>query len=538
MKNFIASRFWNDQKSTIVDWASIIMLGFFLFMFGNGNYTLFDNSEPHYSRVTQELVQHHDKLTMTFNGADWYVHPPLYFWMLHGLTSVFGWSEFVLRFWEGLFGILGVLVTYQLGKIFFNRRTGLVAAIILASSLYYVVISRLAIFDTILNTFLLLTCYYFLVAIKDPQRRLSAMVLSGLWSGLAVLCKGPIGIVQPAAVFFLYILASRQFSILKDYRLWLGLVVAFCIGAPWFANQLMAHGKAFFDIALKDYTWYRFFDAVEGQGGSKTYYFFVLLGFFPWIMYLPSVIKSAFTKKIWALKHPTDWVTLFSWIFILFSFVFFSMAQTKLPNYIMTIFPFLSLLIAHDILHTHDKPFLGLSSLLFPLTSSFAFFLCLVTTIPAPFTVHQPLLVTFFGILTAGGWLYAMTFLRHRLTAIGIGATTMAIAVFYIVFTILPTYEGYKEPALLVNTIKTTITQPYALVSVKAFSPYMKYYLNRNIPDELTLQAGITTLKSIAKPGEKQLLVLDQSGFLALSATKIHFQIVSKTDHRFLVELL
>jgi len=532
MKRLLGSRFWQDRKMLLWDLSVLIVLGFFLFMFGNGNYTLFDNSEPHYSRVSQELAQNSDKLSLTFNGEPWYVHPPLYFWMTHALTALFGWSEFVLRFWEGFFGILGLIATYFLGKLFYNRKTGLLAALLLGSSLYYIVLSRLAIFDTVLNTFMLLTLLGFFYGLMHPTKRAWSFVLGGVCMGLAIMTKGPIGLVQPGAALFIYILWTRQRSILSTIWLWIGIGIALLISAPWYIYELIMHGQPFFEIALKDYTWYRFFDVVEGQTGTWYFYFPVLLGFFPWMMYLPSILFRAVQNKIWQIKGSHDaYFVLFCWIFIVFTFVFFSLAQTKLPSYILGIFPFLSLLIAHDILHTHEKPLLGSLSLLFPISASILLFTSMQIPLPAPYTTEQPLVIGYFLILTLGGWGYCLLFLRHRLAAVGLAVATLCISTFYLTHTIMPSFENYKEPHAIVQAL-STINPPYQLVSVNSFSPYMKYYLNRNIYDATSIKEGLAILSNNPLPAY---LIINYTELSDLKLLPLDYDVVSKTEHKLLV---
>ena len=535
MKRLLSSRLWQQETLKFWDYAVLILLGFFLFMFGNEQFTLFDNSEPHYARVAQELVQTSDKLTLSFNGAPWYVHPPLYFWMTWASTSLLGWADWVLRIWEGLFGILGLLVVYQMGTTFFNRRTGLVAAVILGSSLYYMVLSRLAIFDTILNTFMLFSIYAFLVGVYRHEARGRWFAFAGIGMGLAILTKGPIGLIQPGVPALIFLAITGQLKVLKDWRFWGAIGMGLAIGAPWYAYECITEGWPFFEVALKDYTWYRFFGAVEGQRGAWYFYFPVLLGFFPWIMYLPSTVLQALRQKIWRPYTTHDAVMLFSWIFILFSFLFFSLAQTKLPNYIIGIFPFLSLMIAHTLLHVHEKPLLGWTSIIFPVSMSAAFVASTLIILPAPYHGAQPIVVGLFAILSLGGWFYAAAFLRHRLSAIGVGVTTMVVVAFYLTHVVLPAYEPFKEPITLIHAIQDT-GRPYVLVAVNAFSPSMKFYLNRSIPDVASVAEGLKLVRE-AQPGEARLLVLNRSELQALEHQTTHVRIISQTWTKIVVEV-
>ena len=99
----------------------VLLLVSLLFFLGNGQFDLFDNSETHHTRVTQEMAQTGDLLNLSYNGKPWYVHPPLYFWLTTASTHVFGWSETVLRFQSALFSSFNVFLTYLIGHLFLDQ---------------------------------------------------------------------------------------------------------------------------------------------------------------------------------------------------------------------------------------------------------------------------------------------------------------------------------------------------------------------------------------------------------------------------------
>ena len=532
----LASRFWQEEHAWWIDILGLIFLGICLFMVGNGNYTLFDNSEPHYSRVAQEMVASGDYLTPHFNGHVWHVHPPLYFWLLSAHCSVWGWSDFQLRVIEGVCAIAGLLVVYQIGKEFFNRRTGLLAAVVLAASLYYVVLARLAIFDMVLNTCLLVSIYGVLKALHHSDRSTRYWLLAGVSGGLAVLTKGPIGWVQPALAFLPFIAWQKRWAIFKDSRFWIGVAVSLAIAVPWYAHQLMHYGKEFFDVALKDYTWYRFFDVVEGQKGPWFYYFPVLLGFFPWIFYAAGAVIQAIEHKVWRSAHVYDEVIGFSWLFVGLSFIFFSFAQTKLPNYILSIFPFLSLIIAHYLLHEHHRKGLyRFLTILGPFLISVAWMVSFRFPIPEPYTSHAVLVPQFLAILAAASWGYAVVALRRQIfLAVGIFVTGMLIGVFFLTHTLFPAIEAYKDVRPISQVLRS-FRQPYTLIHYHFFSPSILFYANHTAVDT----TRIDEVNAIArKAGSQQVfLISDEEHLSQLKESGIKWRPVVRTYRLRLVEL-
>lgn len=317
-----------------------------LFFIGNGQFELFDNSETHYTRVAQEMDSSKDYLNLYFNGKNWFVHPPLYFWQTNIMTSFLGWSNTVLRLQSAIFSSLSVFTLYFLGRLFFMRHTAIIASIIFGTSFYIIALGKLAIFDAQLYFCMLISLYFILRFIHDDRHRSKWMIYAGLFTGIGILTKGPISIVQQLLFLGPYILLIKRVDILKNKNLWIGALIAILIAAPWYTHQLMVHGKPFFDAALRDYTWLRFFGVVEGQTGPWYYYFLVLFAFFPWIAWLPGLIITHLNLKPWLNKDLKSNGILFCWCAILITFIFFTIAKTKLPNYIYLMFPFLSLLIA------------------------------------------------------------------------------------------------------------------------------------------------------------------------------------------------
>lgn len=75
-----------------------------LFLIQLGSTALWDNSEPTYAEISREILVTGDWLTLHFDGQNWYVHPPLYFWLTALGIKLFGLTEFVVRFWSAFFG--------------------------------------------------------------------------------------------------------------------------------------------------------------------------------------------------------------------------------------------------------------------------------------------------------------------------------------------------------------------------------------------------------------------------------------------------
>ena len=460
----------------------LTLLGYLLFMWGNGNYSLFDNSEPHYARISQEMAQTKQYLTLTFNGKPWFVHPPLYFWICSTWCRLWGWTEFNLRFTEGVFGILGLWGVYALGRRFFSTTVGVAGASILATSLYYTVMSRLGIFDTLFNTMILSTLVFFFLGFYQAQNRFKWFICAALSTGLSVLTKGPFGLIQPLMGIVPFLLWKRQLKILWSKELLLSFGLFFLLVCPWYAYELKHFGWEFFNVALKDYTWYRVFGVVEAQGGPWYFYFPVLMAYFPWIFFLPGILSQGFTalfKKDQTIFTPLqkDFVG-FSWIWIVLTFIFFSVTGTKLPNYIMGIFPFMSILTAFYLL---NKPRVAVLASSIPLFATALLIVAVRYPLPAVYMQDRPLILNFFGVIFATTWLFWLALvLNKRKLALGIMTAGAVLWGILLVGKVLPAYEKYKDIPDIIRILKQPSNLP--TVNYDVFSPSLYYYLNTEVP--------------------------------------------------------
>jgi len=305
------------------------------FTLGLGRGSLWDQDEPRYTDIAWQIVERGDPITLYHNGEPWFVHPPLYMWLVAATGALVGFSEFTARIWTALFGAAGVLMTFLLGRRLYGARAGLVAALIVMTTLEYFVLSRLAIFDAVLVTFMLAALYMVLAAEElSPPGRRRALRWAFVWAGLATLTKGPIGLLLPAMVvgaWWLWrgVLRERLRTMPPD-----GVLLYALIGLSWYALETARYGLPFLQRIVGYYMVGRYFGVVENQPGPWYYYLPVLiLGGFPWSAFLPSL--SVYHAR--RLRRDPRSLLLLLWIGV--TILFYSAAGTKLPNYILPVFP-------------------------------------------------------------------------------------------------------------------------------------------------------------------------------------------------------
>lgn len=313
-------------------WAAAVLAAAIILTFYRlGDGTLWDQDETKYAQVAREILQTGDPITLHVNGSPWYVHPPLYMWLVAATGRVAGFSTFTVRVWSGLASVVAIYATMLLGRALFNARTGVLAGAALAVTFHFLVQSRLAVFDTVLLAFMLLAAY---AAVRGYERRRRTDYLwFFVFAGLATLTKGPIGLVLPGLVMAMFVTARRGWSRWREVPWAAGLALYAAIGLSWYGAETLLHGAAFVRTVFGYYGVGRFFGVVENQAGPWYYYLPILaIGAFPWTAFWPAA-------AVWHGRRLRDDGSLFVVLWCATVVVFYSLAETKLPNYVLPVYP-------------------------------------------------------------------------------------------------------------------------------------------------------------------------------------------------------
>src|SRR5512138_47003 len=212
--------------------ALVFGAAFFQFL---GHFPLIEPDEGRYSEIPREMLERGDFITPLLNHVKYFEKPPLHYWLNAISFTLFGQNEFAARFAGTLAGLLTVLFTYWLGRQLFERRVGLLAAIILGSSSGFLVQARINITDMTLTFCMTLCLGSFLLGIRDKGPAKGPYYYLGYaGAALAVLAKGLIGIVFPGGIIFLFLLFRKRWRQLGEMRLVSGTLLFLLIAAPWF----------------------------------------------------------------------------------------------------------------------------------------------------------------------------------------------------------------------------------------------------------------------------------------------------------------
>ncbi|BDE04897.1 hypothetical protein WPS_01730 [Vulcanimicrobium alpinum] len=316
---------------------------------GLGIGTLWDNSETAYGEVAREILLTHDWVVMHLNGQPWFVQPPLYFWIAAALAKAFGVTAFALRLPSALATIaMGGAVGYATARIA-GGRAGMVAAIVLSTSLMQAIVGRLAIMDALLDFAIAAAVLWWYRAFEPSgsvHRRDTAFVCGALALAVGTLAKGPVAPVIAVLVIGAWAWWERRAGRIAAPSLRaaiVALIAYVAVTLPWFVALGARVGPGAIGELIGHYTVGRYTGVIENQRGPFWYYVpVVILGFFPWIAFVPAALAAALREA----RRPDGAFARFALAWTIVPFVFFSFASTKLPNYVALMLPALAILVA------------------------------------------------------------------------------------------------------------------------------------------------------------------------------------------------
>ncbi|MFW5820081.1 MAG: ArnT family glycosyltransferase [Bacteroidota bacterium] len=309
-------------------YALALLAGLILFIPFLGGVHLFDWDEINFAESAREMLVTRNFLTVQINYEPFWEKPPLFFWLQVLSVKLFGLNEFAMRFPNAIAGILSLIVIFRVGRRIIDENFGLLWMLVYTGSILPFFYFKSGIIDPWFNllTFLGIVHFsYYFIFLEGKKKNL---ILSALFTGLAIVTKGPVALLVLILVFIVYLVMvkARISTNVKDVLLFV-LVLIFA-GSSWFILQ-MANGNM--DI-IKDFIFYqlRLFSTEDaGHGGFFLYHFVVLFfGVFPASIFaLPALFGSVL--EFYRSKSFGLWMRILFWVVL----ILFTVVDTKIVHY-------------------------------------------------------------------------------------------------------------------------------------------------------------------------------------------------------------
>ena len=288
-----------------VHYALLIAFGLALYLPNLGGPSLWDIDEGNNLSCAREMLAADNWHVPTFNYQLRVDKPALLYWLQIFASLSFGVGEFAGRLPSALASLLTVLATYELGRRAFGAWAGLLGGVALATAVSFTAAAHFANPDAVLCACTVLTFVFFWCGLQHSGRIWFVPV--NVCMALAVLAKGPVGIILPSAVIGLYLLRSGKLRLLRDWRVLLGFGVFLLVALPWYIWVAVDTKFEFIRGFVGAHNVGRALRPMEGHGGPVYYYLIVVaLGFTPWSVFLLPTCVQSWRDRRRARQEPSN----------------------------------------------------------------------------------------------------------------------------------------------------------------------------------------------------------------------------------------
>lgn len=328
------------QVTMSYPWVCYSLLALLIFAQFNGSYPINILDEAKNSEAAREMLQNGEWFFPKFNGEIRTDKPPLHYFFIALGYLLFGVGPLGARIFSAVFGALTFYLIVVETARYVSARTALYTGVVLISALLFAHEFHMSVPDPYLIFFTTATLVFFHRFDSSRANRNLWFAYSSL--GLGLLTKGPVAaaiILITAAIYFTF---NRGWSIqnLTSFHPVKGALLSLLIAAPWYILAHFSTDGAFTEGFFLDHNLNRFSDQKEGHGGPFIITpLLVILGLLPFGIWGVPAFIDAFKRK-----YESTWLSLCVAVSI-GVIGFFSISSTKLPNYPMPAFGFLSVLI-------------------------------------------------------------------------------------------------------------------------------------------------------------------------------------------------
>lgn len=381
-----------EQRKKTAAAACAVAIALWICLFSHlGALGLLGPDEPRYAWIARTMAQTGDRVTPRLYGQPWFEKPALYYWAAGAGFLLHFSDEWAARLPSALAALVAALCIGWLGWRFEDAAepgsegagpagrappqrycpwsTALLAPLVFATSVAAIGFARAATPDMLFAASITLAMAAAAVVLrgsgalrasgaKRAQAAASgagalALLLFGAFIGLAVLAKGPAGIILAGGAVLIWALATRRcsaaFRLLHPYA-----IAAFCaVALPWYVLCALRN-PAFLRVFILQHNFERYLTPMFHH--PQPFWFFVpitLLAILPWTVVLIPAAREGL--RLWREKTWHDSPAFFFVCWALFPIIFFSFSDSKLPSYILPGIPALALVVGITLARLIDE---------------------------------------------------------------------------------------------------------------------------------------------------------------------------------------
>ncbi|MEK7369720.1 MAG: glycosyltransferase family 39 protein [Planctomycetota bacterium] len=307
--------------------------------------------EPQYAQIGREVLLDGHWFALRLNDNPYYGEAPLYFWLEAVLSLPYGdVTEFSATMPSMLMALGTILLVYFLGRRLFNRRAGLLAALIMVSMPQFHKYGCMARLD-VPSAFLVtasLTAFYF--GYTEPNYRRRYLLMAWILTGLAAITsKGPVTFLMVGGTVTAFLWRRNDLKFLRDTQPIGGGILLAAVILVWLIPAYLSDGRGYFEGLLGQVTHH----AKTPLGVDKFFFYFsnIFSGTLPWSLALPGVVYLYLKKTVEGRKGIE-----FAGLWLLVMLLIFSIALQKFSRYILPVYPAVALLLGSFWDELMEKP--------------------------------------------------------------------------------------------------------------------------------------------------------------------------------------
>ncbi|WP_455287892.1 glycosyltransferase family 39 protein [Cupriavidus necator] len=507
MRSSLTSRYAGLSVGTAAGAIVLVSLFILLVWFGTLDMRhLLRSDEGRYAEIAREMFTTGDWVTIRYHELKYFEKPPFHLWVTTLAYTLFGVGDWQARLCVALSGMLGLGVSMLAAARWFGNRAAILTGLVLVSAPMWNIAGHFNSLDMTLAGAMACVLAFMLLGQHPgaaPAARRNWMLACWAAMGVAVLVKGLVGLALPGLVLVVYTLVTRDFGLWRRLHLLAGIAVMLLVTVPWFwlVSERNPEFLRFFFIHEH---WQRYTSAVHQREGAI--WFFVpllLMGFLPWLGLAPQMWQAVRERAGVARGTSTRpfQPALLAALWAVAIFVFFSLSGSKLPGYIVPIFPALALLAGVALNTVTERAWrwqvnamiaLGVVGLLA------CPFVAMLDKPSTPNVVYREFTLWLgiaFAVMLAGA-LLTRRLLRTR--GVFPSVVAYALAMFICCTVALRGHEAMGRPNSgvdLVPAINAVLTPDMPLYSVGLLDHTLPFYLRRTTilvahPDELEFGVG------------------------------------------------
>lgn len=304
---------------------NLIALGSLLFfLLGNAALAITDPVESNYVLTAKEMVQSGNWISPQIFSTYWYDKPIFIYWLLSLSYSLFGFTDFASRLPGAVFGMGSVVfMAWYMLRRGSRWEYAVLAAIVTATSFEVWIVSHSIITDQMLFFFTAGTLFFAWFGLTEGKGRF--MTAAYAMAALAVLTKGPVGIVLPGTFLLVFAGLRRNLTYIKRIFQPAGILLFCVLCLPWYVTMYNLHGMDFINGFLGLHNIARA-TASEHPEANVWYYYVALIpvSLLPW--------TGAAIYAIWKRRCQTE-ESVYLLVWAAGTFLFYTLVATKYPTY-------------------------------------------------------------------------------------------------------------------------------------------------------------------------------------------------------------